>query len=425
MNLNFAIREIYLPLWEKRARYYVLMGGRGAGRSTATSQFVTSKLPAKDYFRCALMRAVHSDIRHSSWREVIDRFEEQEAKEAFKVTDNEMRASYGKNSLQAHGFRASSGAHSAKLKSLASYNALWIEEAEETNEKEFITLDDTLRTKLGDISIILTLNTPPKNHWIIKRWFNLKTTKVQNFYEVEPKEGIVFIGGTYRDNIQNLDEDTIKRYEHYKETNPQYYWQFIEGLSPEVVLGKIYSGWQEIETIPHQARLVGYGLDFGFDPDPAAITAIYYYNGGYIIDQKLYQTNLLNEHLAIHLNGLPKAPIIADSAEPKSIAELKKYGLAILPCEKGQDSVRTGIKHLQGLKISYTSSSKNLKEEYENYAWKIDKEGDNAGIPDPKCADHLLSASRYALWILVPAIDKKMKATQPSYPKREKQNVGV
>src|SRR3990167_5283989 len=128
MRLKYEIRESYLPLWEKQARYFILMGGRGAGRSTATSQYVTSKLPTKDYFRCALMRAIHSDIRHSSWHEVIDRIDEQEAKEAFRITENDMHIGYGRNSIQAHGFRASSGSHSAKLKSLASYNTVWIEE---------------------------------------------------------------------------------------------------------------------------------------------------------------------------------------------------------------------------------------------------------------------------------------------------------
>ena len=266
MQLNFDIREIYLPLWESKERYIIIMGGRGAGRSTAGSQYVVSNLPLKKYFRCALMRAIHSDIRHSSWREVIDRVEEQEVRSALKITDNDMHASYGKNSLQAHGFRASSGIHSAKLKSLASYNTVWIEEAEETSEKEFTTLDDTLRTVKGDIKIILTLNTPPKNHWIIKRWFDLEPS-IKGFYKPKAKEGIVYIPGTFRDNLKNLDDQTINRYQGYKNTQPEYYWQFIEGLVPETVLGKIYSNWRVVDSVPFEARLLGYGLDFGFDPD--------------------------------------------------------------------------------------------------------------------------------------------------------------
>ena len=410
MELNFAIRKIYLPLWEKKARYYILMGGRGAGRSTAGSQYVNSKIVSKDYFRCALMRAIHSDIRHSSWHEVIDRIEEQNARGLFKITENDMHIRYGRNSIQAHGFRASSGEHSAKLKSLASYTTVWIEEAEEIGEKDFITLDDTLRTVKGNIKIILTLNTPAKNHWIMRRWFDCKPAATEGFYTPHAKKDIVYIPGTFRDNLQNLDDHTIGRYQRYKEDKPAYYWQFIEGLSPEVVLGKIYSGWQVIDSIPHQARLIGHALDFGFDPDPAAIVSIYYYNGGYIIDEKLYQTKLLNEHLAIFLKSLPQAPIIADSAEEKAIEDIRRYGLNIIGAEKGPGSVKAGIKEVQSLKVSYTRSSVNLHNEYDNFAWKINKDGDNLGIEDPNCANHLLSAARYGFNMLVPKVERVNKA---------------
>ena len=84
---------------------------------------------------------------------------------------------------------------------------------------------------------------------------------------------------------------------------------------------------------------ISYGLDFGFDPDPAAVIAIYWYNGGFILDEKLYQTELLNSHLATSLLTMPRAPIVADGAEPKSIAELQQHGLTVIPCEKGKDSV--------------------------------------------------------------------------------------
>src|SRR3990167_1115534 len=415
--MQFEIRENYLPLWQKKARYTIVMGGRGAGRSTAASQYVTSKLPTKDYFRCALMRAINSDIRHSSWHEVIDRIDEQEARQAFRITENDMHISYGRNSIQAHGFRASSGSHSAKLKSLASYNEIWIEEAEEIGEKEFTTLDDTLRTKKGDIRIILTLNTPPKNHWIIRKWFDLVPTEIKGFYKPKAKEGIVYIPGTFRDNLPNLDQDTISRYEQYRKDKPDYYWQYIEGLSPETVLGKIYSGWRVVDSVPYEARLIGYGLDFGFDPDPAAIVAIYYHNGGYILDEKLYQTRLLNEHLALTLKTLPQAPVVADSAEEKAIEDIRRYSVNIIGADKGPGSVRTGIKQVQGLKISYTRSSTNLQNEYENYAWKINKDGDQLGIEDPKCENHLMSATRYALCAMVPTIERiEGRARMPQLP---------
>ncbi len=313
-----------------------------------------------------------------------------------------MTATYGSNMLTSLGFKSSAGSLTARLKSLADFNFAWIEEAEETGESEVQKLDESLRTTKGRNHLLFTLNTPPKTHWIIKRFFDLEPhPEAQGFYIPHLKPAYaseaIYVPGTFRDNLPNIDPATARLYEKYKETNPAHYWQVIEGLCPETVQGRIYQGWQPIDTVPHEARLLGYGLDFGFDPDPAAIVAIYWHNGGYILDEKLYQTELLNEHLAATLKALPRAPIIADSAEPKSIEELKKYGLNVIPCEKGKDSVNWGIKHVQGLRISYTRASVNLESEVENYAWKMNKDGENVGIEDPKCANHLMSAARYGL----------------------------
>jgi phage terminase large subunit len=98
------------------------------------------------------------------------------------------------------------------------------------------------------------------------------------------------------------------------------------------------------------------------------------FRDGFLLHEILYQTELLNGHLISTFKALPKAPIIADSAEPKSIAELQAAGLTVIPCEKGADSINFGIKHVQGLPISYTSSSTNLHDEYENYSWKVTKD---------------------------------------------------
>ena len=240
------------------------------------------------------MRAVREDIRASCWGDIHDRLEEQKITPQFRITENEMFMEYGQNSIRAHGFRASSGSLTARLKSLAGYNLIWIEEAEEIGENEFRVLDDTLRTIKGRIRIVLTLNTPFKNHWLLKKWFDLQPARVQGFnvdgfYTPVLKSSVkdvLYIPGTFRENLPNLDANTIKRYEEYRETKPSYYWQMIEGLSPEVVMGRIYSGWQRLIKVPHEARLLGYGLDFGFDPDEAAVVAIYFYNSGYILEEK-------------------------------------------------------------------------------------------------------------------------------------------
>ena len=162
-----------------------------------------------------------------------------------------------------------------------------------------------------------------------------------------------------------------------------------------VAEGRIYKDWQIIDDIPHEARLERYGLDFGYTNDPSAIVALYYYNGGFIIDEVLYQKGLHNKQIADTLNTLPKALTIADSAEPKSIDEIRQYGINIIPATKGQGSVLQGIQFVQQQRISVTKRSLNVIKEYRNYLWQTDKDGKIINEPS-HLFSHSMDAIRYA-----------------------------
>lgn len=400
-RVKFEVHESHISLWERTDwRYAVIMGGRGNGRSGTASRYTVSQLLSKEYTRGAIMRATREDIRASCWGEINDRLREQEIIEAFRITDNDMFIERGQNSLRAHGFRASSGSLTARLKSLAGYNYIWCEEAEEIGEDEFRTLDDTLRTVKGRIRIIFTLNTPPKNHWILKKWFDLEPSqRAQGFYVPKLKADVtdvLYIGGTWRENEPNLDPATIERYQAYQYTNPAYFYQVIEGLSPDEVRGKIYTGWQQIDSVPSEARLTVFGEDFGWFPDPACVVAIYYWNGAYVIDEVAYGTELTNEYLAGEIKKVGKAPTIADSAEPKSISEQNRYGIVVRGAEKGKDSVSFRIKVTAQKKIYVTKRSKHVWESYENYAWAEDKDGNPKGEPEHTWS-HAMDAVSYAV----------------------------
>lgn len=395
-----VVNEVYEDLFVKKPRYFILMGGRGAGRSTVASQFANAKLVAEEYFRCAIMRYVLGDIRNSIYREILDRAEENDILDQLDVNDSTMTIGYGANTINAVGFRKSSSDQKSKLKSLANYNAVIIEEADETPEADFMQLDDSLRTIKGDITIFLLLNPPPRTHWIIRRWFDLEESGVKDFYLPKLKAGmddVVFIRTNFRDNIKNLSEQSIKNYERYQETTPDHYYNMIEGLVPEVVRGKIYNGWQIIDRIPFEAKLVRRWLDFGYTNDPTSIGDIYEYNGGYILDELTYQTGLLNPQIAAFLKGQPvQVPVVADSSEPKSIDEIRLAGLMIIPAEKGADSVRNGISLVQQQRISVTQRSLKTIEEYDNYAWYEDKDGTRINEPKPGW-DHSMDGIRYAI----------------------------
>lgn len=210
------------------------------------------------------------------------------------------------------------------------------------------------------------------------------------------RDDVDFITLTYKDN-EALAPEIVQDIESHK--NNKNWWKvYGEGQLGEVE-GRIYTGWKlDVDEIPHEARLIRRGLDFGYAKDPAALIDIYEYNGGYILDELFVRTGMLNRDIASHILAQPDANVltIADSAEPKSIDEMKEYGVNITGSNKGPGSRNQGIQFVQGLKISVTKRSLNLKKAYNNYMWKTDKDGHI--LPEP---DHFLSdamdAVRYGL----------------------------
>lgn len=213
-----------------------------------------------------------------------------------------------------------------------------------------------------------------------------------------------FITLTYKDCLNALPKSIIDSIESHK-GDPNWWKVYGLGQLGEVE-GRIYKGWKTIDDIPHEARLERYGLDFGYYPDPVALVAVYYYNGGYILDEVLYNLEMSNREVANTLKNLPKAMVVSDSAEPKSIAEIRQFGINIIPTKKGADSVRHGIRAVGDQKISVTKRSTNLIKEYRNYLWQSDKDGKLMPGKPVDGNDHLLDATRYAIVSLVPVIRK-------------------
>jgi phage terminase large subunit len=219
-----------------------------------------------------------------------------------------------------------------------------------------------------------------------------------------------FITLTYKDN-EALDERTIKKIEAHK--NNSMWWQ-VYGLGQlGEIEGRIYTGWQWLDSIPHEARFVKRGLDFGYTNDPTGIIDVYEYNGGFIFDERCYQYGMTNEDIADFVKSLPNSNqlIIADSSEPKSIARLQTLGLNVLPAIKGQGSINVGIDFIQGHPISATKRSINLKKEYERYIWLKDKLTDKFINKAPDVDNHLLDPARYALESYFPRDDDEDNAT--------------
>lgn len=216
------------------------------------------------------------------------------------------------------------------------------------------------------------------------------------FYDlVVNRADVEFITLTYKDN-EGLSKEIVGSIEAHRERKG--WWQ-VYGLGQlGEAEGKIYKDWQIVDEIPHRARFERFGLDFGYTNDPSALVAVYYYDGGYILDEIAYQKGLSNKAIAdiIKNTQQPQGLVIADSAEPKSIDDIKSYGINILATEKGKDSVNNQIQIVQSQRISITKRSINVIKEYRNYLWETDKDGKILNEPEHTWS-HSMDAGRYAM----------------------------
>jgi phage terminase large subunit len=218
--------------------------------------------------------------------------------------------------------------------------------------------------------------------------------------ELLTQDDVDFITLTYLDN-EALSETIVKEIESAKEkAKTSSYWENwwqVYGLGQTGSLeGVCIPEWQEI-NLPTEARLLCYGMDWGYSNDPTSLIAMYKYNDAYIFDELIYQKGLLNSDISDLLKtNAVKDIVYADSAEPKSIAELNSYGHNVLPVTKGRDSIVYGLNLINQNKVYVTSRSKNLINELQNYIWMVDKQGNKLNKPID-AYNHAIDAMRYAM----------------------------
>ncbi|SFW16253.1 PBSX family phage terminase large subunit [Chitinophaga sancti] len=424
--------KLYKPVFTTKARYIHIWGGRAAGRSHFGTRYFLFLLTQTNYFRGVFLRNVFSDIRDSLFADFKDRLEESDFdEEDFEINESKMTILYKPtgNTIISKGFRKSSGNRSAKLKSLAGITHVLIEEADENPEGDVNKLDDSIRTdKIDNIQVIFLYNPPSKNHWLIKRFYNLEECglfdgkpytdsngnyhpegKPLPYYKAIPKENpdVLCIHSTYKDNIKNLNAKTVAKYQAYGDTNSQFYnaeqyYVDVCGLVPEGARGRIYRNWKHItlaffRSLPYTSI---YAIDFGYSGDPVAVVELKIHNNRAFWHEVIYEPGLTNPALAdmMRLRGVPRnAIIIADSAEPKSIQELRDLGFThIRAADKGPDSLKFGIKQVAAMENYGTECSDNLWMENEEYKWKLGADGEPTDEP-VDANNHLKDAGRYGI----------------------------
>lgn len=277
---------------------------------------------------------------------------------------------------------------------------------------EFFSVEDESRVR-GARRDVLWVNEATDINWETYLQLSIRTNKAiymdwnpsHKFWyytELQDRDDVDEITLTYRDN-EALNKDIITQLESFREKalTSKFYQRwvdtYLDGKLGGVLEGVVYEEYEIIDTIPDEARSLCYGLDWGFSQDPTALVHILKYNDYLILDEVIYQKGLLNSDIANLMKSLQigQAEIYADSSEPKSISELKKYGFNIKGVVKGKDSVNYGIQLVQQQKLMVTKSSKNLLDELNNYTYKRDKDGFTSMPIDSY--NHALDGARYAI----------------------------
>lgn len=394
INLNIK-KSVFLPCYQPyiddySSRYNVYYGGRGSGKTIFVFQKLLLK-GLKEKRTILLMRKTTANCKFSVWKEL------KEAVERFKLTpyftfyESDYSAVCKINGTV---FKCTGLDVAEKIKGFSEISDVLLEEATEFTPEDFDLIDGTVRSvKYGlPLQIYCLFNPVSKTNWVYKRF---------GFEDGIIPPDTFILKTTYLDN-PHLSPDYIKRMENMRLTNPTR-WK-IEALGDFVSLDKlIFQNWKSEEF--NHAEIKGdllVGMDFGFVNDVSTIVASVIVEA----DKRIYvfkewgATNKTNDELAkiISSLGFSKSVIVADSAEQKSIEEIKRLGITrIKPCLKGADSIIHGIQKLQNYEIIVHPSCTELLVELENYAWTKDKKSGEYINKPIDAFNHYIDALRYSL----------------------------
>ena len=409
INLKDVVGKGYKDFWNNTQRYRVLKGGRGSKKSTTTALNFISRLIEHPDANLLVIRQVFKDHKDSTYAQLKWAARQLGAYEEFdwKVSPMEViRKSTGQKIL----FRGLDDPMSV-TSATVEHGYLcwaWFEEAFQVRkEDDFNKIDMSIRGYTGGLfkQITLTFNPWSEKHWLNKRFFKSDApnifTKTTNYLCNE-----------------FLDDADISLFEEMKVKSPRRYK--IEGLGEwGIAEGGIYENWHErffdVSEISKRPGIESaFGLDFGFTNDPSSLSCslVDIKNKELYIFDEMYEKALLNDEIAERIidKGYGKELIIADSAEPKSIVDLRRYGLRkVVKADKGPDSIKHGIQYIQQYTIFVHPKCTNAINELSNYVWDTNKYDEPINKPIDEY-NHFLDALRYSMErIRKKDKDKKMK----------------
>lgn len=372
------------------SRYFIVTGGRGSAKSFSVTTFLLLLTEEKGhtilFTRYTLVSAHISIIP-----EFIEKIDLLDMHSRFHITKDEIVNIVTGSKIIFRGIKTSSGTQTANLKSLQGTTTWVLDEAEELQDEDiFDKIDYSIRHKTKQNRVILILNPTTKEHFIYTRFFESRGVQAGSNII---KGDTTYIHTTYKDNEANLSESFLNQVENLRKHNPKRYEHQILGGWLERAEGVIFSNWK-LGKFVNQGTSV-FGQDFGFSIDPTTLiqTSIDKKNKRIYIKQHVYKTNLSIQQMAdLNKEFAMRDVIVADSADPRLIEELRQKGCNIVEAVKGKDSVKFGIALLQDYELIVDEDSVDLVKELNNYCWLERK----SQTPIDKF-NHAIDAVRYAV----------------------------
>jgi phage terminase large subunit len=389
-------------IWDilgSKTRYFIITGGRGSGKSFEVGRF-TSLLSFQKGHTILFTRQTMTSAHLSIIPEFQNKIELLNMDGEFDINKTEIVNRQSGSKILFKGIKTSSGDQTANLKSLQGVTTWILDEAEEqTDEKVFDKINLSIRQKGIQNRVILIMNPATKEHWIYKRFFE-NAGVPEGFTGI--KNNVTYIHTTYLDNEDNLDESFLDEVKNLKETNPIKYKHTILGGWLDKAEGVVFTNWKLGKFIEVNPSI--YGQDFGFSIDPTTLvqTSIDKSNKRIYIKELVYKAKLTTtEIFELNQRYCDNKLIIADSAEPRLIHELRVRGNNIKETIKGPGSVSAGLALMQDYELIIDPDSTNIVKELNNYTWS-DRKSDTP----IDAFNHSIDAIRYAVYFQLHKLSK-------------------
>lgn len=383
--------DIYYPLYTDHEHPIILItGGRGSGKTFSSSTFLerltfemtNTGIAHKVLYTRYTMVSAHISIIP----EFLEKVELDNTGKYFHHTKTQIKNIMTGGEIIFSGIKSSSGNQTARLKSIHGITTFVCDEAEEwVDERDFETMLYSIRQKGIQNRVIIIMNPTDSNHFIYQRY--IKDHYKEELFDGVPVQisthpDVLHIHTTYLDNKANLSESFLREMARMKAEEPEKYAHIGMGRWADVREGAVFKHVGIVDEFPAYAKKVALAIDWGYTHDPTAIVKCGIVDNRLYMQELCYRTGMLASDIIRELRRFSDLHVIADSADPRLIDEVALGGVIIYPVEKGPGSVIAGIEKMLDLELFVTKDSIHLQEEFRNYVWAKDKDGNYINLPE-------------------------------------------